>query len=83
MGTDSPATREHRSRTLAQQISELNAGVSSRTVNIRMLCFHILSVHIREVECEMLRLAEASGGQCPEGHVEQGEARSNKPFPPH
>lgn len=58
MGTDSPAAREQR-RTLVQRISELNAGVSSWTANIRMLGFHFLPVHISEVESEMLGLAGA------------------------
>lgn len=61
MGTDSPAARGDRSRRLVQPISELDAGVSSWTAKSRMLCFQSVSVHIREVESEMLRLAGASG----------------------
>lgn len=61
MGTDSPATREQRSRTMVQRVSELNAGFPSWAATIRMPCFHSLSVHVREVESHMLRLAGASG----------------------
>lgn len=61
MGTGSPAARGNRSWTFVQRMGKLNAGVPSWTAKFRMLRFQFVSVHIRGVESEVLRLAGASG----------------------